>query len=62
MARELEKRPYPSVEGLRNIQRLMAVGNPKIAAIKVEDLVDSRFMRKLDDSGFIGRLYTSSGK
>jgi ABC-type nitrate/sulfonate/bicarbonate transport system substrate-binding protein len=62
MARELEKRPYPSVEGLRNIQRLLAVGNPKIAAIKVEDLVDSRFMRKLEDSGFIDRVYTSTGK
>ena len=62
MARELEKKPYPSVEGMRNIQRLMAVANPKIAAIKVEDLVDSRFMRKLDNSGFIDRLYSSSGR
>jgi NitT/TauT family transport system substrate-binding protein len=62
MARELEKKPYPSVEGLRNIQRLLAGGNPKIALIKVEDVVDSRFMRKLDESGFIARLYTSSGK
>jgi ABC-type nitrate/sulfonate/bicarbonate transport system substrate-binding protein len=62
MARELEKRPYPSVEGLRNIQRMMALGNPRIASIKVEDLVDSRFMRKLDESGFIATLYTPSGR
>jgi len=29
----------------------------KIAALKVEDLVDSRFVRKLDESGSIDRLY-----
>jgi NitT/TauT family transport system substrate-binding protein len=61
MARELEKKPYPSVDGLRNIQRLLAGGNPKIAAINVQDVVDSRFMRKLDSNGFIDRLYTPSG-
>ncbi len=53
----LNRKPYPSVEGLRSAQRLMAQQNPKIAALKVEDLVDARFVRKLDDSGFIDRLY-----
>ena len=48
-----------TVEGLRNAQRLMALQNPKIAAVKVEDLVDPRFVRKLDESGFIDRLYTA---
>jgi len=49
-------KPYPSVDGLRNIQRLTKLQNPKIADVKVEDLVDSRFVRKLDESGFIDRL------
>jgi NitT/TauT family transport system substrate-binding protein len=53
----LNRKPYPSLDGLRNAQRLMAQQNPKIAAIKVEDLVDSRFVRKLDESGAIDRLY-----
>jgi hypothetical protein len=53
----LNRKPYPSLDGLRSAQRLMAQQNPKIAAIKVEDLVDARFARKLDDSGFIDRLY-----
>ena len=53
----LNRKPYPSLDGLRSAQRLMAQQNPKIAALKVEDLVDARFVRKLDDSGFIDRLY-----
>ena len=53
----LNRKPYPSLDGLRSAQRLMAQQNPKIAAIKVEDLVDARFVRRLDESGFIDRLY-----
>ena len=53
----LNRKPYPSLDGLRSAQRLMAQQNPKIATLKVEDLVDARFVRKLDDSGFIDRLY-----
>jgi ABC-type nitrate/sulfonate/bicarbonate transport system substrate-binding protein len=53
----LNRKPYPSLDGLRNAQRLMAQQNSKIAALKVEDLVDARFVRKLDENGFIDRLY-----
>jgi hypothetical protein len=35
----------------------MALQNPKVAGLKVEDLVDARFVRALDESGFIDRLY-----
>ena len=38
-------------------QRLMALQNPKIAALKIEDLIDSRFVLKLDEKGFIDELY-----
>jgi len=37
----------------------MAQQNPKIAALKVEDLADPRFVRQLDESGFIDRLYAT---
>jgi len=53
----LNRKPYPSLEGLRNAQRLMALQNPKIATLKIEGLIDSRFVRKLDESGFIDELY-----
>jgi len=55
----LTRKPYPSIEGLRNAQRLMALQNPKIGTVKLDDLVDARFVRKLDESGFIDRLYSS---
>jgi ABC-type nitrate/sulfonate/bicarbonate transport system substrate-binding protein len=55
----LNRKPYPSLEGLRNAQRLMALQNPRIATLKVEELVDSRFVRRLDESGFIDRLYSA---
>jgi len=56
----LSRKPYPSLEGLRNAQRLMALQNPKIAAHKMEDLIDSRFVRKLDEKGFIDELYRAN--
>jgi hypothetical protein len=39
------------------VQRLLKAQNPHIGEINLEDLVDNRFMRKLDESGFIERLY-----
>lgn len=55
----LIRKPYPSLEGLRSAQRLMALQSPKIASLKIEEIVDPRFVQKLDKSGFIDRLYAS---
>jgi hypothetical protein len=52
-----EKKPYGVVDSLRNIQRMMATLNPKVASVKVEEVIDNRFIRKLDESGFIDSLY-----
>jgi hypothetical protein len=49
------------VEGLRNMQRLMKIGNPKLGNVKVEELIDDRILRKLDESGFIDRLFSTYG-
>ena len=57
----LERKPYPSTEGLLNIRRMLARTNPRVAAIQVEDVTDTRILRKLDDSGFIDALYGLSG-
>ncbi len=61
LVRNMARKPYPAIDGLRNIQRLTKAQNPRIAEVNVEDLVDNRFMRKLDESGFIDRLYGTSG-
>ena len=54
--KDLEPKPYPAVEGVRNMQRLMQVQNPRLANINPASLIDSSFVRKLDESGFIGQL------
>ena len=55
------RKPFPSLEGLRNVQRLMAQRNPAVAGLKTESLVDAAIMRELDDSGFIDQLYAAYG-
>ena len=57
----LERKPYPSPEGFLNIRRMLARSNPKVATIQVEDVIDTRILRKLDESGFIDGLYSASG-
>lgn len=52
-----ERKPYGTPEGLRNIQRMMGSLNPNVSRVKVDDLIDNRFVRKLDESGFIDALY-----
>lgn len=53
----IERKPYPSVDALRNIQKLMAQLNPKVGSVKVDEIVEPRLIRRLDESGFIDALY-----
>jgi len=57
----VDRKPFPSLDGLRNIQRMLKTRNPKIGEIKAEEVIDARIMRKLDDSGFIDRTYAAQG-
>ena len=54
-----EKKPYPSIDAQRNVQKLMAAMNPKVASLKPEEIVEPRIIRRLDESGFIDSLYDS---
>lgn len=53
------RKPYASIPAMRNMQRVMALHDAKVLNVNVEDLADDRFVRKLDDSGAIDRLYES---
>jgi ABC-type nitrate/sulfonate/bicarbonate transport system substrate-binding protein len=57
----LERKPYTSVEGMQNIQRLMKLHNPQLAKIDVHALVDNSIVQKLDQSGFLDHLYGAYG-
>ena len=52
----IERKPLPSLEALRNIRRLMAAQNPKAANVKVEELIDARLIRKLDENGYMDKV------
>jgi len=55
----LDRKPYPSLDGMKNIQRLAKVREPRLGSINIENIVDDSLIRKLDASGFIGRAYSS---
>jgi ABC-type nitrate/sulfonate/bicarbonate transport system substrate-binding protein len=57
----LDRKPHANLAGLRNVQRLMKLRNPNVEKVKVEELVDDRFMKKLDQSGFIDEMYAKYG-
>jgi NitT/TauT family transport system substrate-binding protein len=46
-----EKKIYPSVDGIRNVIRLLGVNNEKVRRLKAEDLVDDSLVRKLEKEG-----------
>ena len=57
----LDRKLIPSIEGLRNTQRLLKTRNPKLESLTLEQLIDDRIVRRLDESGFINRLQETYG-
>ncbi len=50
---KLPAKQYPTLEGLKTIM----TSDPKAKGAKAEDFADLRFIKELDDSGFIDKLY-----
>ncbi len=48
--------PYPPLEGYQTVLQEMASSNPKAAALNAKDLVDARFVKELEDGGFVSAL------
>lgn len=61
LLRATDRKPYPSLEGLSNVQRLMKLRNAAVADLKAESLIDAKLVQELDHSGFIDQLYTAYG-
>jgi ABC-type nitrate/sulfonate/bicarbonate transport system substrate-binding protein len=55
----LPPKQYPTLEGIKNILEPLAETDPKAKTAKPEDFVDMRFIKELDESGFIDDLYKS---
>ena len=56
VVKEFDPKPYPSMDGLKNMQRLLAMQNPRLTDINPANLVDTVFMRKLEENGFLAQL------
>jgi len=54
---ELDRKPYPTVEGTRTVLKFVAEQNPKVASVKAERIVDLSWLKKLDDEGFFDKVY-----
>lgn len=56
-AKFIPEAPYAPVEGYQLILQDMTASNPKAAQANANDLVDARFVKELEDSGFLKKLY-----
>src|SRR5918999_6526660 len=51
------EKPYPTLRGIDIMLRELAARNPKTKAARPEEFVDLTFIKELDTSGYIDRLY-----
>jgi ABC-type nitrate/sulfonate/bicarbonate transport system substrate-binding protein len=56
-AGSLERKPYPNIDAIANVFQLAARRDPEIANFNPLSLWDTHYVRELDDSGYIDRLY-----
>ncbi|HXV81269.1 MAG TPA: ABC transporter substrate-binding protein, partial [Candidatus Binatia bacterium] len=55
----IPEKPYPTLKGIDIILRELAIKDPNARSAKPEQFVDLTFIKELDSSGFIDRLYKS---
>jgi NitT/TauT family transport system substrate-binding protein len=58
----LSRKQYPNLAGLQMALDLVAEDNPKAKSAKPEDFIDSRFIKELDDKGYIENLYKNKSR
>jgi ABC-type nitrate/sulfonate/bicarbonate transport system substrate-binding protein len=56
-AQSLERKPYPALPAISNVFQLALRRDPEITSYNPLALWDTHFIRELDDSGYIDRLY-----
>jgi ABC-type nitrate/sulfonate/bicarbonate transport system substrate-binding protein len=54
---ELDRKPYPTLDGTRTVIKYVAEQNPKVASVKAEDIIDLSWLKRLDDEGFFKKVY-----
>ena len=57
----VNRKPYASAAAMKETQQVMALHVPKVLEVKVEDMIEDRFVHKLDQSGELDRIYSAYG-
>ena len=52
----------PTLAGIQNMQRFLALSNPKVKSVKTEDVVDEAPWQRLEKSAFYRELTAVSQK
>jgi len=55
----IPEKPYPTLRGIQIMLQELAAKEPKARTARPEQFVELRFIKELDSSGFIDRLYKS---
>ena len=53
----VQRKPYPTLEGIQRVLDQIAESDPKAKTAKPEQFVDTRLLAELDRSGVIDGLY-----
>jgi ABC-type nitrate/sulfonate/bicarbonate transport system substrate-binding protein len=56
------RKQYPTLRGIQTVLDAIADENPKAKSAKPEQFVDARFIKELDESGYIDGLYKGQSK
>jgi hypothetical protein len=57
---KLQSKPYPALGGIINAYTLCCLKDPQAKELSPLALWDMHYLRDLDDSGFIDRLYSKA--
>jgi NitT/TauT family transport system substrate-binding protein len=52
-----EQIPYPNVEAMNRLNRILTSINPKLAGVRAETVVDGSFVSEIEKSGFVQSVY-----
>lgn len=56
----IPEKPYPTLRGIQIMLRELSGRNPKAQSARPESFVNTTFLKELDSSGFIDRLYRTT--
>ena len=59
---KVARKPYPTLKGIQAVLSELAVRNPRAKEAQPAEFVNVNFLKELDDSGYIDRLYKTSGR